>query len=154
MQYVVRTERSNAVPLAVIRRRARQNEFSVLVPQGCGIAWKAIKDLGIRGGRHVAIYRRLPDGMFDLEIGAEVPSPFPGSGEVVASAIPAGEVATATHFGPYGGLKGAYEAIQQWCSSNNRALAQVSWEVYGHWQQEWNNNPSLIRTDVFCQLIA
>lgn len=153
MQYTVRTGRLNAVPLAVIHRRASQNEFSVLVPQACGIVWKAIKDLGIQGaGRHVAIYRRLADGRFDLEIGAEVPSVFPGQGEVVASATPAGEAATVTHFGPYGGLKSAHEAIQQWCSMSHRALSGLCWEVYGHWLPEWNKDPTQIRTDVFYSL--
>lgn len=153
MQYVVRTERLAAVPLAVVKRRARQNEFSVLVPQCCGIVWKAIKDLGIQGaGRHVAIYRCNSDGTFDVEIGAEVPSTFAGSGEVVASATPAGEAATSTHFGPYGGLGSAHEAIQQWCSASNRTLSGISWEVYGHWLPEWNSNPSKIRTDVFYSL--
>lgn len=153
MQYVVRTERVKATPLAIVRRRARQNEFSGLVPQACGIVWKAIKDLGIQGaGRHVAIYRRNPDGTFDLEIGAEVPSIFPGSGEVIASTTPAGEAVTATHFGPYGGLGSAYDAIKQWCSAQNRPLGGVCWEVYGHWLQECNNDPSKIRTDVFFSL--
>lgn len=153
MQYMVRMERTQAVPLAVVQRRARQNEFSVLVPQACGIVWKAIKDVGVRGaGRHVAIYRRNSEGTFDLEIGVEVGSIFPGSGEVIASATPAGEVATTTHFGPYGGLGSAYDAIKQWCSAHNRALGGVCWEIYGHWLPEWNKEPSKIRTDVFYSL--
>lgn len=153
MRYTVRTERLSPVPLAVVRRHARQNEFSALVPRACGIVWQAIKDLGVQGaGRHVAIYRRNSDGTFDLEIGAEVPSAFPGSGEVVASAIPGGEAATATHFGPYGGLGSAHEAIQQWCSAQNRALGGLCWEVYGHWLPEWNTDPAKIRTDIFYSL--
>lgn len=150
MEYVIRTQRVSPQPLAVVRRRARPNEFSVLVPQGCGIVWKAIKDFGIQGaGRHVAIYRRDSDGVFDLEIGAEVPSTFPSTGEIIASATPTGEAATTTHFGPYGGLGSAHEAIQQWCSAHGRALGGACWEVYGHWLPEWNVNPSKIRTDVF-----
>lgn len=153
MHYVVRTQRLEAVALAVVRRRARQNEFSPVVPQCCGIVWKAIKDAGVQGaGRHVAIYRRNSDGIFDLEIGAEVPSTFPESGDVVASVTPAGEGATVTHFGPYCGLGSAHEAVQQWCSAQNRVLGGLCWEVYGHWLPEWNSNPSKIRTDVFYSL--
>jgi effector-binding domain-containing protein len=152
MQYLIRAERLEAVPLAVVRRRARQNEFSILVPQACGIVWKAIKDVGTQGGRHVAIYRRNSDGTFDLEIGAEVRSAFPGSGDVIASATPAGEAAAATHFGPYSGLGSAYDAIKQWCTAHNRALGGVCWEIYGHWLPEWNKDPSKIRTDVFYSL--
>jgi hypothetical protein len=28
-------------------------------------------------------------------------------------------------------------------------LAGPSWEVYGHWLDEWNSDPRKIRTDVF-----
>ena len=29
------------------------------------------------------------------------------------------------------------------------ALAGPNWEIYGHWVDEWNRDPSKIRTDVF-----
>jgi effector-binding domain-containing protein len=57
------------------------------------------------------------------------------------------------HFGPYQQLGAAHAAIQQWCVANRRRLAGPQWEVYGHWQSEWDGAPSLIRTDVFYQLI-
>jgi hypothetical protein len=25
----------------------------------------------------------------------------------------------------------------------------ISWEIYGHWEESWNTDPSKIRTDVF-----
>jgi hypothetical protein len=31
-------------------------------------------------------------------------------------------------------------------------IAGPNWEVYGHWQPEWDADPSLIRTDVFYQV--
>ena len=44
--------------------------------------------------------------------------------------------------------------MRQWCSANNHRLAGPNWEVYGHWVDEWNTNPSRIRTDVYtcCQM--
>lgn len=39
-----------------------------------------------------------------------------------------------------------------WCAANGHRLAAPSWEIYGHWQPEWNDDPSLIRTDVFYQI--
>ncbi len=97
----------------------------------------------------MAVYRLAPDGQFDLEIGAEVDAPFAGKGEVVASTLPVGEVATTTHFGPYNQLGGAHLAIQDWCAANNRTTIEPCWEIYGHWLDEWNKDPSKIRTDVF-----
>jgi effector-binding domain-containing protein len=47
------------------------------------------------------------------------------------------------------GLARAHQAIRLWCESNGHRLAGPSREIYGHWQPEWDNNPSRIGTDVF-----
>ena len=144
--YSVRLHKLESVPLAVIRRQARISELSRVVPECCGLVWQAIREQQARAGRHVAIYW---DGSIRLEVGVELLGPFAERGEVVRSATPAGAVASTTHFGTYGGLGGAHGAVREWCSSNNHELAGPNWEVYGHWQPEWNANPSQIRTDVF-----
>jgi effector-binding domain-containing protein len=104
-----------------------------------------------RAGRHVAIYW---DGSIRLEVGVELHGPFAEEGEVVRSATPAGPVACTTHLGPYSGLGAAHDAVRQWCLANNRQLAGPNWEIYGHWQSEWNTNPSQIRTDVYYLLTS
>ena len=73
---------------------------------------------------------------------------------MVGSATPRGPVATTTLYGPYGQLHKAHEAIRLWCANNRHALAGPNWEIYGHWQDEWNNDPAKIRTDVFYLLVA
>jgi len=116
------------------------------VPQCCGLVWDAVRAQQAQGGRHVAIYW---DGSIRLEVGVELYGSFTEDGEVVRSATPAGPVAWATHFGPYSGLGAAHDAIRRWCRTNNQGLAGPNWEIYGHWQSEWNTNPSQIRTDVY-----
>ncbi len=146
MAHEVRCTRVESSPLAVIRRQARQNELPRLVPEGCGIVWNALKAHGIKGaGRHVAIYW---DNRITLEVGVEIGSSFSGAGEVVRSDTPAGTVATVQHVGPYQLLHEAHDAIRQWCTENGRALAGPSWEIYDHWQKEWDQDPSRIRTEV------
>jgi len=144
--YTVRLQRLPSVPLAVIRRQARQSELSRVVPECCGLVWNEIRAQQAKGGRHVAIYW---DGSIRLEVGAELNGPFAERGDVVRSATPAGDVATVTHFGPYGGLGAAHDAVRQWCAANKRRLAGPNWEIYGHWEPEWNADPSRIRTDVY-----
>lgn len=139
-----------ATSIAVVRRRARQDQLPAVVPQACGVVWSVVKQLGLKGaGRHVAVYRRHADGLLDVEIGVELAAPFGGHGEVLDSTTPAGDVATVTHLGPYGGLGAAHQALRDWCAANRRPPAGVSWELYGHWLSEWNADPSKIRTDVF-----
>ena len=147
--YTVQVQRLDSVPLAVIRRQASASELSRVVPQCCGLVWDAVRAQKAQAGRHIAIYW---DGSIRLEVGVEFYGPFAEHGQVVRSAIPAGMVASTTHFGPYSGLGAAHDAVRRWCSANNHSLAGPNWEIYGHWQSEWNTNPAQIRTDVYYQL--
>jgi effector-binding domain-containing protein len=142
----VRFERLESVPLAVIRRQARPSDLARVVPECCGLVWNAVRAQQTKAGRHVAIY--WDDGI-RLEVGVELHGSFAESGDVVRSATPAGTVASATHFGPYAGLGAAHDAVHQWCEAHKHRLAGPRWEIYGHWQPEWDADPSRIRTDVF-----
>jgi len=144
--YTVQVQRLESVPLAVIRRRVSASETSRVIPEWCGLVWKEVRAQQARGGRHVAVYW---DDSIRLEVGAELHGPFAEHGEVVLSATPAGEVASTTHFGPYGGLAAAHDAVRRWCIANNRRAAGPRWEIYGHWLPAWDNDPSRIRTDIY-----
>ncbi|HEY1375280.1 MAG TPA: GyrI-like domain-containing protein [Gemmataceae bacterium] len=151
MDYVVRLEQHGARPLAVVRRRAASHELSKVVSDACGAVWNVMRSQQVAGaGRHVAVYL---DCQINLEVGVELDGPFAGHGEVVASATPAGPVATTTHYGPYGQLHAAHQAVCQWCRDNGHTLAGPNWEVYGHWTDEWNSDPTKIRTGVFYLLV-
>jgi len=149
--YAVQLQRLSSVPVVVIRRQARAAELARVVPECCGLVWNAVRAQQVKAGRHVAIYW---DGSIRLEVGVELLEPFAEQGEVVRSATPAGAVASATHLGPYGGLGAAHEAIRQWCMANDHRLAGPNWEIYGHWQREWDADPSRIRTDVYYLLLG
>ena len=150
MDYQVRIEQWGSRRLAVVRRRAAAHELAKVVPEACGLVWQVIRAQQVTGaGRHVALYL---DGQINLEVGVELETPFAGHGEVVGSSTPAGPVATVTHHGPYGQLHLAHAAIQRWCSAQGRTLAGPSWEIYGHWQDDWNSDPSKITTEV-CYLL-
>jgi hypothetical protein len=152
MEYVIRLEQHTGQPLAVVRRRASLQQLANVVPAACGTVWTVMRGQPDAGaGRHVAIYW---DDQINLEVGVEVAKPFAGLGEVIGSSTPSGLVATTTHYGPYNRLHEAHEAIVQWCANNGHKLAGPDWEVYGHWTDECNSDPTKIRTDVFYLLIA
>ncbi len=153
MNYDVRLETIlTPLPLAVVRRRASARQLAQVVPDACGVVWGVIRAQQVKGaGRHVAIYL---DSQINLEIGVELETPFAGHGEVVGSALPTGTVATTVHFGPYHRLHEAHQAIRDWCADHGHSLAGPNWEIYGHWQEAWNNDPARIRTDVFYLLTA
>lgn len=97
-----------------------------------------IKHLGV----NVILYL---NGRIDLEAGVEVSESFSGSGGVYCSNLPAGRAAHSIHFGPYNQLYEAHQAVQTWCREREWPMTGVSWEVYGHWQED----PSSLRTDVY-----
>ena len=150
----VALENIASIPVAVVRRRASASQLSTLVPECCGLVWRAVqaqKESGAKGGRHVAIYW---DADIRLEVGVELQGPFEETDEVVRSATPGGPAAFVTHLGPYHTLRVAHDAIRTWCKANGHTLAGPNWEIYGHWLPEWDTNPRLIRTDVLYQIAA
>jgi effector-binding domain-containing protein len=147
LNYTIRVERFPSQALAVVRRRAGKPQLGNVIPEACGTVWSALKSQQIKGaGRHVAVYL---DDLINLEVGMEMDQPISAFGDVLPSSLPSGEVATTTHFGPYHLRDAAHDAIQKWCAANQRTVAGPRWETYGHWVDEWNRDPSKIRTDVF-----
>jgi effector-binding domain-containing protein len=146
--YAVRLEPLASVPLAVVQRQAQPSDLPRIVPECCGLVWNALRAQGVRGGRHVALYWEWHPSI-RLEVGAEVSDPFTEQDGLVRSATPAGTVASVTHFGPYSHLRAAHDALHAWCKGGPHELAGPSWEIYGHWQPEWDTNPAQIRTDIF-----
>ncbi|MES2921214.1 MAG: GyrI-like domain-containing protein [Verrucomicrobiota bacterium] len=138
---------SQAILTAVIRSRVRPEELATFVPAACGKVWSFVRAAGLpRPGRHVALY---PDARGSAEVGVEVAEPFVGNDRVHCSRLPSGRVVTAVHFGPYNGLGGTHAAIREWCAERGLRGAGICWEIYGHWEEDWNTDPSKIRTDVF-----
>ena len=147
MPYDIRLENVAEIPTAVLRLRANMSDLPKVIPQACGDVWKVIRAQQVTGaGRHVSLYL---DDQVNLEVGVELEHPFAGHENVVASKLPAGRVATTTHLGPYPQLHLAHQAIRDWCAAQGHTPTGVNWEIYGHWQDAWNNNPSAIQTDVF-----
>lgn len=146
MEYDIHLEHVTSRPLAVVRRRATLPELGRVIPEACGKVWSVVRSLKVpAAGRHVAIYW---DNVFNLDIGVELEAPFAGHDEVVGATLPGGTVAKTVHFGPYQLLAAAHDAVQRWCAANGHTLAGPCWELYDHWKDEWNNDPSKIRTDV------
>lgn len=140
---------SEATLTAVVRDRVHPRELSRFVPAACGEVWSFVRSAGLpKPGRHTALY--LDAGL--VEVGAEVSEPFVGNDRIHCSQLPSGRVATMVHFGPYQRLSEAHAGIREWCAGQGHLLTGISWEIYGHWEESWDSNSSMIRTDVFYQL--
>jgi effector-binding domain-containing protein len=85
------------------------------------------------------------DDVPHVEVGVELRQPCPLTGRVVASTLPAGQVAVTVHGGPYGGLASAHRAVLDWCAAQGRRPAGPRWEVYG----PHRDDPAELRTEVY-----
>lgn len=147
MHYQIELANLQAIHTAVIRSRVPPHELSRFVPAACGEVWSFVRSANLpQPGRHLALYL---DRQGTVEVGAEVSEPFVGNDRVQCSQLPSGCTATTVHLGPYARLSEAYTEVRRWCAERGHQLSDVSWEIYGHWDESWNAEPSKIRTDVF-----
>src|SRR5438309_5068687 len=109
MRYEIELTHSRPILTAVVRSRVPAKELAQFVPAACGEVWSFIRSAGLpRPGRHLALYL---DAQGSVEVGAEVSEPFVGNDRVHCSQLPAGRVVATAHFGSYGILADAHEAI-------------------------------------------
>jgi effector-binding domain-containing protein len=91
----------------------------------------------LRGAAPAGLYRRghnimlYKDDVPNVEVGVQVTGLFESAGNVVASTLPGGLVATATHTGPVTEIGDAHRAVCEWSKANGYRLAGPHWEIYG-----------------------
>jgi effector-binding domain-containing protein len=132
-----------ARPTAVVAATTTWQKFPTLWRELLDEVWACLHAGGVqRGCRNVMLYL---DDTPHVEVGVEVLVPCPLIGRVVASALPAGQVAMTTHYGPYTGLAAAHQAVHDWSREQERKLAGPRWEVYG----PHSDDPAEVWTEVY-----
>jgi effector-binding domain-containing protein len=131
MSYQIEVKRLDKHNVAAVRFRASIAEM----PQHMGAAFGDVMGYLTRTGIQpegpaVATYTPQGEGVFDVAAGFLVAAAIEGDGHVVPVDLPAGEVATTLHVGPYEGLPQAYEAIQAWMQAMGREPGMTMWEEY------------------------
>ena len=138
-----------ARPTAVVAQTTTWTEFPKLWGKLLGEVYEFVRprpELATGDGaevwQNVMLYK---DQTPEVEVGVLVSAPFRPEGRVVLSALPAGEVATATHRGDYAKLGVTHEAVREYAATHGRELAGPCWEIYGHAPPD----PSEAETEVF-----
>ena len=134
--------------LAAVRRKVALGEIGAVWRPALDQVWEFLRSQpGLRtDGHNIFLYHhpaRRSDRM-DVDFGVEVVREFSPSGEIKPVKTPAGEVAAATHVGPYDRLGQTHDAIHAWARDNHREIAGQSWEIYG----DWNDDPAKLETTV------
>jgi effector-binding domain-containing protein len=132
-----------ARPTAVVAATTTWQAFPTLWRELLDEVWACLHAGGIyRGCRNIMLYW---DDTPRVEVGVELRIPCPLTGRVVASALPVGQVAMTTHYGPYVGLAEAHQAVHDWSRAQGWRLAGPRWEVYG----PHNDDPAQVWTEVY-----
>jgi len=119
-------------PTAVVAAATTWAEFPKIWGPMLDQVWSFLRGDAPEGlykqGHNVMLYK---DDVPNVEVGVQVSRSFDPTGHVVASALPGGLVATATHTGPIAQIGDTHQAVREWGTANGYRLAGPHWEIYG-----------------------
>jgi effector-binding domain-containing protein len=145
----VKLAKVDARPTAVVAQTTTWPEFPSLWGRLLDEVYRFVRgrpDLATGSGgeqwQNVMLYK---DQRPDVEVGVLVSGSFEPEGRVIASVLPGGEVAAATHRGDYAQLGVTHQAVRDYAAAAGRELSGPCWEVYGHWRAD----PAELETKVF-----
>jgi len=156
--------RSPAVPTAVVRAAdVPMATISELFDAVFGAVFSAAFERGLSpAGPPFALYTRVtdgPDAAADLETGFPLGAPLSGplvdepieidGRRLVASELPAAEIAVTTYLGGYDGLGRAWGEFMGAIAAQGRAPGTPFWETYVT-EPTPDADPATMRTDLYC----
>jgi effector-binding domain-containing protein len=119
-------------PTAVVAAATTWAEFPAMWGPMLDQVWSFLRGAAPAGlyqqGHNIMLYQ---DDIPHVEVGVQVSGSFESAGRVVASALPAGLAATATHTGPMAEIGDTHRAVREWSEANGYRLTGPRWEIYG-----------------------
>jgi effector-binding domain-containing protein len=119
-------------PTAIVAATTTWAEFPKIWAPMLDQVWSFLRGDAPEGlyerGHNVMLYK---DDVPRVEVGVQVSRSFEPAGQVVASALPGGPAATATHSGPIARIGDTHRAVRDWSNANGYRLAGPYWEIYG-----------------------
>ncbi len=138
------------MPTAVVVAAATWAEFPMMWGPMLDKVWSFLRGNAPEGlykqGHNIMLYK---DDVPDVEVGVQVGGSFDPAGQVVASALPGGLVATATHTGPIAKIGDTHQAVHEWSKANGYRVAGPRWEIYG----DPDRSTGVFDVDVFWLLV-
>ncbi len=118
-------------PVMSVRAPTTLAELGTAIADQLNEVAQYLDEVGVRVvGKPFTRYHHVTEEVIDLEAGLPVAETFRGSGRVTGGLLPGGEVAVATHEGPYEGLVATSLALAGWIEAQGRRPAGPQWEIY------------------------
>jgi effector-binding domain-containing protein len=138
-------------PIAVVAAAATWAEFPKMWGPMLDAVWSFLRGDAPEGlyqhGHNIMLYK---DDVPNVEVGVQVTDSFAPAGQVVASELPGGLVATATHTGPVAKIGDTHLAVREWSTAHDYRLAGPHWEICG----DPDRSTGDFDVDVFWLLVA
>ena len=147
-----------------MRERVSMTELPGFYDRAFSAVGQALEVGGVQpAGPAFGYYLSPPTDTFELEAGFPLEAPLNApaakgdavvaeDGGVVASELPPGPVARATHAGGYDTLGASWQALTEWVQEQGRTAGPRMWEVYVT-QPTPEADPATLRTDLFLTLV-
>ena len=118
-------------PALSMRRIVSVQELPQALGQAFGQIEQYLQEIGEQpaGAAFVAYYNMDMEAL-QVEIGMPVARVLPGKGEIQATQMPSGKLATCMHIGPYEEIGGAYDALGAYLRDAGVQPSGVSYEIY------------------------
>ena len=131
MTYECTVKEQSAQPTLSIRTRTPVQNLPQVMGKAYGAIAQYLGELGQypMGAPYAAYYNKDMQDL-DVEMGMPVSTAVEGRGEIQASEIPAGKVATCLHVGPYSAVEPAYNALAEFIKENGYEGTGVAYEMY------------------------
>ena len=133
MDYAIEIKHVEAKPVAAVKFTATTAEMAGKF----GAAFADIMQYATRAGAQImgpaiGYYEQLGNDRFNVTAGFIVAGPIEGDGHVVPFELPACEVATVLHVGPYDTMQEAYAALMEQVKATGKEIDMTSpmWEEY------------------------
>jgi effector-binding domain-containing protein len=159
----VRTVDGDEQPSVAVRVTAAMSDLDIgaLFGEQVGRLAEHLAAAGVEpAGPVYARYHEFGPDRADIEFGIPVATPPTGldpldgapAGEIVASVLPGGPLATTLHVGPYPELGQAYTRLEAWLAQHGRSGSGGPWESYVVMPGEVDGDPTRLRTELYWPL--
>ena len=128
MAYDIEIVERTGADTAVVRGRVAHDAVGAFIGAAFGDVLAAVAGVPVVGPPFCRM--DMTGDEFLLEVGFPVAEPIEPAGRVVPSTLPAGEVATVLHTGPYDQVAPAYFAIEEWLEEHGYEPTGAPWEAY------------------------
>lgn len=131
MSYKCKVKEQPTQATLAIRTRVSVQDLPQVLGKAYGAIAQYLGELGEQpAGPPFVAYYNMDMQALDVEIGFPVSRKLSGKGDIQASEIPGGKVATCLCTGPYSDVKPAYNALSQWMKENGYEATGVAYEMY------------------------